>query len=307
MPARKRARRADRDLSSGEIPAALPGRRNHKRRRGANNDEAQTHIGSTGAGSHAHVLGHSLRAGAGLAGRLRPDDGSPSEHPDAAPGFSRPLGGRRLLHVRTTTQWPLGPAGRDLRSTRSRLFFWEDGETPICVSLRRKSGDPLGNPGDPKIALKIDTNEIVPGTRWHGLRKISLENGDDKDVATEGIAWQIEKLAADAAGTAVDFTPGLASWVTLTVNGTDYGIYINVEQRDKSYLQNRGIWDAAHTWISIRSAPELVQAPGELGESSPTTSWRCATRRSSRPSRAPRRTTPRSRRSSTRWSTWTPC
>ena len=37
--------------------------------------------------------------------------------------------------------------------------------------------------------------------------------------------------------------------MTLAVNGTEYGIYVNVEQRDKSFLQNRSIWDAAHTWI----------------------------------------------------------
>ncbi len=53
-------------------------------------------------------------------------------------------------------------------------LFWADGETPICVSVRRKSADLLGPPADPKISLKLDINELVAGQRWHGLRKLSL-------------------------------------------------------------------------------------------------------------------------------------
>jgi hypothetical protein len=121
------------------------------------------------------------------------------------------------------TTWPLVQQDTTFLYEVPALF-WADGETPICVSLRRKSADPLGDPGDPKIAMKLDINEIVPGTRWHGLRKVSLENGDDVDPAVEGISWQLEKLARDAAGAPADYTPGLASWVTVAVNGTEYGI-----------------------------------------------------------------------------------
>jgi hypothetical protein len=160
------------------------------------------------------------------------------------------------------TTWPLVQQDTTFLYEVPALF-WEDGETPICVSLRRKSADALGDPGDPKIAMKLDMNEIVPGTRWHGLRKVSLENGDDVDPAVEGIAWQMEKLARDAAGAPADYTPGLASWVTVAVNGTEYGIYINVEQRDKSFLQNRGIWDNLHTWLYKSGEMfEAVQSPG---------------------------------------------
>jgi hypothetical protein len=127
--------------------------------------------------------------------------------------------------------------------------FWADGETPICVSLRQKSNTPLGPPSDPKVALKIDVNEIVSGQRWHGLRKLSLENGDDANPAAEGIAWQMYQAAANAPGAPPDFTPGLASWVTLAVNGTEYGVYVNVEQRDKSYLQNRSIYTSGLSWL----------------------------------------------------------
>jgi hypothetical protein len=173
------------------------------------------------------------------------------------------------------TQWPL--VQQDTTFTYEvPAKLWADGEPYICVSLRRKSADPLGDPGDPKVSLKLDMNEIVPGTRWHGLRKLSLENGDDMNTMVEGVAWQLHKLAADAAGTAADFTPGLVSWVTVAVNGTEYGIYVNVEQRDKSFVQNRSIWDADHTWLyKMGEAFELVLSPGELGLDSPTQTTLC--------------------------------
>ena len=153
-------------------------------------------------------------------------------------------------------------------------LFWADGETPMCVSLRRKSADPLGPPLDPKISLKIDVNQLVPGQRWHLLRKLSLENGDDVNTAAEGIAWQLQNLAANAATAPADMTPGLASWVTLAVNGTEYGIYVNVEQKDKSFLQNRGIFDSGASWIyKIGDLFKLVYSP--LGVDSPTQTSLC--------------------------------
>ncbi len=129
------------------------------------------------------------------------------------------------------------------------VLFWADGETPICVTLRRKSSPPLGPPADPKVGLKLDINELVSGQRWHGLRKLSLENGGTFNPAAEGIAWQMYRLAANAPGAPPDFTPGFASWVTLVVNGTSYGIYVNPEQKDKSYLQNRDLHTGLVTWL----------------------------------------------------------
>ena len=128
-------------------------------------------------------------------------------------------------------------------------LFWADGEAPICVSVRQKSNEPLGPPSDPKVSLKLDINEHVSGQRWKLLRKVSLENGDDDNTASEGIAWQIFKAVADDPSGPADFTPGLASWVTLAVNGTEYGIYVNAEQRDKSFLQNRSIFDSGFSWL----------------------------------------------------------
>ncbi len=44
----------------------------------------------------------------------------------------------------------------------------------------------------------MDINEYVDGQTWHDLKKLSLENGDDQDVVTEGLSWYVHRL--DAAG-----------------------------------------------------------------------------------------------------------
>lgn len=58
--------------------------------------------------------------------------------------------------------------------------FWADDESPILVSVRRKSSRALPSEENPiKIGLKIDINEFVGAQQWHGLVKLSLENAGD--------------------------------------------------------------------------------------------------------------------------------
>ncbi|MBL7219175.1 MAG: CotH kinase family protein [Phycisphaerae bacterium] len=122
-------------------------------------------------------------------------------------------------------------------------YFWADDENKIIVSIKRKPN--LAN-GD-KIALKIDINEYFDGLRWHGVKKLSLENGYDADAVTEGLAWWLHRQAS---GTGVtDYKPPLASWVNVTVNGQLLGMYANVEQVDKTFLRNRDQWVSGETWL----------------------------------------------------------
>ena len=122
------------------------------------------------------------------------------------------------------------------------------GETPILVSMRRKSSDALKNGTNfAKVGLKIDINEYVTGQEWHGVKKLSLENGDDENVLTEGFAWAIHQLAYSPSGYSTD--PGFANWARVKINGTPIGLYLNVEQRDKQYLKNRGLWTSNQTWL----------------------------------------------------------
>src|SRR5688572_4127517 len=51
-------------------------------------------------------------------------------------------------------------------------MFWADGESPILVSVRRKSSRALPSEADPiKVGLKIDINELVDGQKWRSLTK----------------------------------------------------------------------------------------------------------------------------------------
>ena len=125
-------------------------------------------------------------------------------------------------------------------------MFWADGDLdepdPILVSVRRKSADALGN----KVSLKIDINEYVDQS-WNGIKKLSVENGDDVDVVAEGYAWYLNRVAAESSTSG--YNPGLAAWVKLVVNGEHVGIYVNVEQPDKTFLKNRGLYTKGETWL----------------------------------------------------------
>jgi len=155
----------------------------------------------------------------------------------------------RLLDLRITM------APGDLATIRSDTTFDIEkpamfalaGEEPIEVSIRRKSADPIGG----KIAYKIDVNEYFDDQKWHGVRKLSLENGDDQDVISEGLAWHMHRQAAAMLGNG--YTSGFANWATLTINGQSEGIYVNVEQVDKTFLKNHGIYQTRATWLYKQS------------------------------------------------------
>ena len=150
-------------------------------------------------------------------------------------------------------------------------WFWAGGDEievdPILISVRRKSAEALPNELNPhKVSFKLDINEFKtdPGgaSSWHGIKKLSLENGDDMDVVTEGFAWYLHRLASEST---LDYQSGLASWVNLYINGQYMGVYVNVEQPDKQYLKNRGLWEGGgDTWLYKMSdidSPEAKEAP----------------------------------------------
>lgn len=133
---------------------------------------------------------------------------------------------------------------------RANAWFHGEGESPIQVTIRRKGAtDPaLPSDGDPqKVSLKIDINELVPGQRWHGLRKLSLENGGDAGPLNEGFAWQIHRMAGDAGFYRYDAAN--AAWVRLYINGSYKGVFVSTEQRDEQFLRNRDLYSPSNTWL----------------------------------------------------------
>jgi hypothetical protein len=142
-------------------------------------------------------------------------------------------------------------------------MFRAAGEEPILVAVRRKSSVSL----DGKVSLKIDVNEYLIGQKWHDLTKLSLENGADAGVVAEGLAWYLHRQAAAAQN--YGYTPGLAAWVNVTVNGDNVGVYANVEQVNKQFLQNRAIYVNGGAWLYKQGEigpPEL-----EVGETDSST------------------------------------
>lgn len=190
------------------------------------------------------------------------------------------------------------------------VLFWvesEGEESAILVSIRRKSATPIGS----KVSFKIDINEYDEEDpravgKWHKLKKLSLENGDDQDVVSEALAWYLHRLATSPISQVypVGHVPGLASWVTLTAHVVpscfeDYcqapfdfegsvsiepqGVYVNVEQPDKQYLKNRNIWTSDQTWLYKQDdigAPERKEVGcedfDEEGDSPTTLSLQCS-------------------------------
>ena len=141
-------------------------------------------------------------------------------------------------------------------------WFWADGETPILVSVRRKSSRALPSESNPiKIGLKIDINEFVDGQKWRDLTKVSLENGTDSGVIQEGLAWNLHRLASGS----YEYEAALASWVQLRLNEQLIGVFVNAEQRDKQMLRNRGLWTDDETWIFDQDdigVPEIEEGDG---------------------------------------------
>jgi hypothetical protein len=159
-------------------------------------------------------------------------------------------------------------------------WFWANGEEnqKIWVSVRRKSGDPI-DANDltyTKVSFKIDINEYnvddpcdpcypgPPGTveMWHGIKKLSLENGDDNNVLREGIACNLHQMASGPAGYGYD--PWRANWVKFYVNGVYYGVYINAEHLDKTFMINRGLYIWHESWLYQYRGPHRFSL--EIGD-----------------------------------------
>ena len=72
----------------------------------------------------------------------------------------------------------------------------------------------------------------------------------------------MHRLAHGAEG--YGYNAGLANWVVLTINGVNTGVYVHVEQRNKQFLRNRGLYTADRTWLYKKSegGPATVEVAG---------------------------------------------
>ncbi|HEX6244296.1 MAG TPA: CotH kinase family protein [Polyangiales bacterium] len=143
-------------------------------------------------------------------------------------------------------------------------------EAPLEVGVRRKRSGGLR-----KVALKVDIDELVPGQRWHGLRKLSLENSvsegehQDADVrasVSEYLAWRLMVLSGAVSGR--------AALAMVEVNGEPLGVYVHVEQVDKPFLKERFGDDSG--WLYKKSGGDDGLKTHELsGEINPYEAYFC--------------------------------
>jgi hypothetical protein len=142
--------------------------------------------------------------------------------------------------------------------------FRMDDEEAITIGVRRKSGFVVPQPPDQlaqvkyacspstdvvpdplpiKPPLKLDFNEFVDEQRWHGLRKLNLENGGDEALIREGLAWWAMEQAHQPAS--------CAAWARVEVNGAALGLYLLVEQIDNTFLRKWLDDDSGHLWKGL--------------------------------------------------------
>lgn len=128
-------------------------------------------------------------------------------------------------------------------------YFNDNTESKILISVRRKPTLAVSN----KVSLKFDINQYFDGTVWHGVKKASLENGQQSSCGpiSEGLAWYVQDRAAEYLRTSkgIDYKPGKFTFANVYVNGVNQGLYTSVEQVDKQFLRNRSLWVPGETWL----------------------------------------------------------
>lgn len=111
--------------------------------------------------------------------------------------------------------------------------FWFDGELVPSVAVRPKGNSSLQyvvEDGSNRLSLKVDFNKIDSRQTFRGLKKLNFHNGfRDPTFLRERLAYE---LFAE-----MGLPAPRASHVDLWVNNTHLGLYIQVEQVDKTFLK----------------------------------------------------------------------
>ena len=95
---------------------------------------------------------------------------------------------------------------------------------------------------NPKMQFVISFNEVDPKGRFFGVRKLELDmpRSDASFLQQRLALYQFRKAGIDAQ---------CANHARLTINGTYYGVFTNLERMDKEFLQRRfGELDEGDLW-----------------------------------------------------------
>ena len=154
----------------------------------------------------------------------------------------------------------------NLLNTLSDTFFFEfggefsytevdveiDGHEVSSVGIRVKGGLTAF---DPKKPLKIDFNEFVEDQNYNGVKKVNLHNVYfDQSSMREALSYDILRTAGLKA-------PRTA-FTEVYINDELQGLYLLVEQIDKTFLQNNFADDSG---VLYKDAGCFISVKGESG------------------------------------------
>ena len=112
-----------------------------------------------------------------------------------------------------------------------------DGEAVSNAALRAKGNSSLSmvrSYGSQRYSFKVEFDHYEQGRSYHGLDKLSLNNIiQDNTYLKDFLAYRLMGEFGAAAP--------LCSFVFLTVNGEDWGLYLAVEGVEDSFLQRYGL------------------------------------------------------------------
>lgn len=140
--------------------------------------------------------------------------------------------------------------------TKYRSGVTIDGEEVDNISCSAKGNSSLIMAremyGNGRYSLKINFGRFDKKQRFHGLKKISLNNNfSDSTCMKDFLCYTMfRKAGVDAP---------LCSYAWLTVNGKDHGLFLVVEEIDQSFLKRSG-WGKA---VLYKPAPDELKAGGE--------------------------------------------
>lgn len=191
---------------------------------------------SSGSGSGSGGGGSGSGGGGGGGGEACP--GCPADSLGSATGCAGVFNPGQLLTYRLTMapdDWEALKAD----TTNSLVFpatlsCNDDAALSATVGVRRKRSGGTDKPG-----VKIDINHYLDTQTYHGLKKLSLENGisegsgdvEPYDLLAEYLSWRLMQRSGAMASR--------AAFAELEVNGALVGVYTNVEQVDKVFLESR--------------------------------------------------------------------
>jgi hypothetical protein len=123
----------------------------------------------------------------------------------------------------------VGDAEDPLQNTYVSATLRYGADAVTNIGLRFK-GEASFQKLDGKPAFKIKFDEFVPGQSFYGLRRMTLNNAfEDPSFVAERLAYDVFRAASLPAPRCNN--------ATVYINGTFYGVYVNVEAEDKSFLR----------------------------------------------------------------------